>query len=125
MNSPQTSRDCLVSNGAQFDVLKNRIIYQTIPDIDSSVKDGIVCYVNITSEEGLEAIEYLSLDCTSGSGEWHSDSEIKIDKLGYAIRNGKKTKDFWDGIIRADKQSLRLKIRNICGDETVWRISIK
>ena len=51
------------------------------------------------SDDGLELIEYLSLDCTSAAGEWHSDSEIKIDKLGYVIRNGVKTKDFWDGTI--------------------------
>ena len=74
------------------------------------------------SEEGLELIEFLSLDCTAAEGEWHSDSEIKIDKLGYAIRNGNKTKEFWDGCIRADQQPLRLKIRNICGDETVWKV---
>ena len=74
------------------------------------------------SEEGLELIEFLSLDCTAAEGEWHSDSEIKIDKLGYAIRNGNKTKEFWDGSIRADQQPLRLKIRNICGDETVWKV---
>jgi hypothetical protein len=40
------------------------------------------------SDEGLELIEFLSLDCTAAAGEWHSDSEIKIDKLGYVIRNG-------------------------------------
>ena len=40
------------------------------------------------SEDGLELIEFLSLDCTAADGEWHSDSEIKIDKLGYVIRNG-------------------------------------
>ncbi len=74
------------------------------------------------SEDGLELIEYLSLDCTSAEGEWHSDSEIKIDKLGYVICNGTKTKDFWDGAIRSEKKPLRLKIRNICGDETVWGI---
>lgn len=74
------------------------------------------------SEEGLELIEYLSLDCTAADGVWHSDSEIKIDKLGYVVRNGEKTKDFWDGAIRSEKQPLRLKIRNICGDETVWEI---
>ncbi len=74
------------------------------------------------SEEGLELIEFLSLDCTCAEGEWHSDSEIKIDKLGYVIRNGEKTKDFWDGTIQSEKQPLRLKIRNICGDETVWII---
>lgn len=74
------------------------------------------------SEEGLELIEFLSVDCTAVEGEWHSDSEIKIDKLGYVIRNGNKTKEFWDGCIRADQQPLRLKIRNICGDETVWKV---
>lgn len=74
------------------------------------------------SENGLELIEYISLDCTAAEGPWHSDSEIKIDKLGYVIRNGAKTKEFWDGSIRSDRKPLRMKIRNICGDETVWKI---
>lgn len=74
------------------------------------------------SEDGLELIEFLSLDCTSAVGEWHSDSEIKIDKNGYVIVNGTKTKDFWDGHILSEKKPLRLKIRNICGDETVWKV---
>ena len=74
------------------------------------------------SEEGLELIEFLSLDCTAAEGEWHSDSEIKIDKNGYVIRNGEKTKEFWDGTICSEKMPLRLKIRNICGDETVWEV---
>lgn len=72
------------------------------------------------SEEGLELIEYLSLDCTTIEGEWHSDSEIKIDKNGYVIKDGAKTKEFWDSTIHCRKQPLRLKIRNICGDETIW-----
>ena len=75
------------------------------------------------SEDGLELIEYLSLDCTAAEGEWHSDSEIKIDKNGFVIRSGEKTRDFWDGTIRSEKQPLRLKIRNICGDETVWSVN--
>ena len=75
------------------------------------------------SEDGLELIEFLSLDCTAAEGEWHSDSEIKIDKLGYVIRNGQKTKTFWDGTIQSDKQPRRLKIRNICGDETITLIT--
>lgn len=75
------------------------------------------------SEDGLELIEYLSVDCTAADGEWHSDSEIKIDKLGYVVRNGEKTKEFWDGTVKSDKRPLRLKIRNICGDETTWHIS--
>ena len=74
------------------------------------------------SDTGLELIEYLSLDCTAAQGEWYSDSEIKIDKNGFVIRNGEKTKDFWDGTIRSEGKPLRLKIRNICGDETVWEV---
>ena len=58
----------------------------------------------VISEEGLELIEFLSVDCTAVEGEWHSDSEIKIDKLGYVVRNGEKTKEFWDGAIRSDKR---------------------
>lgn len=74
------------------------------------------------SEDGLELIEFLSIDCTSTEGKWNSDSEIKIDKNGFVIVNGNKTKDFWDGKIRCEQKPLRLKIRNICGDETVWDI---
>jgi len=76
----------------------------------------------LLSEEGLEAIEMLSLDCTSAdkSAPWHSDSEIKIDRLGYVIKNGKKTSAFWDGSITSDERPLRLKIRNICGDESIF-----
>ena len=74
------------------------------------------------SDDGLELIEYLSLDCSAAQGEWHSDSEIKIDKNGYVIRNGEKTKEFWDGTICSEKKPLRLKIRNICGDETEWEV---
>ncbi len=76
------------------------------------------------SEEGLETIEWLSLDCTTAekSAPWHSDAEIKIDRLGYVIENGKKTDHFWDGCIRSEAKPLRLKIRNICGDETIWAI---
>jgi len=74
------------------------------------------------SPEGLEAIEALSLDCTAKKGVWHSDSEIKIDKLGYIAINGVKKKEFWDGTIASERRPLRLKIRNICGDETIFPI---
>lgn len=74
------------------------------------------------SPEGLEAIEALSLDCTAKKGVWHSDSEIKIDKLGYIAINGVKKKEFWDGTIASERRPLRLKIRNICGDETIFVI---
>lgn len=76
------------------------------------------------SEEGLETIEFLSLDCTSAdaSSPWHSDSEILIDRLGYVRKNGIDTKNFWDGTITSDHKPLRLKIRNICGDETIYQL---
>ena len=76
----------------------------------------------LISEEGLETIEWLSVDSTTAdkNAPWHSDAEIKIDRLGYVIENGKKTTRFWDGTIRTDNRPLRLKIRNICGDETVF-----
>ena len=75
------------------------------------------------SEDGLETIDWLSLDCTAAEGEWHSDSEIKIDKNSYVVLNGTATKTFWDGRILCEKKPLRLKIRNICGDESEWRIA--
>ncbi|MBD5406103.1 MAG: site-specific DNA-methyltransferase [Treponema sp.] len=76
----------------------------------------------VISDESLELIELISVDCSEPDGEWHSDSEIKIDKNGFVILNGTKTKQFWDGKITCDKKPLRLKIRNICGDESVIKI---
>lgn len=76
------------------------------------------------SEEALETIEFLSLDCTSAdpSSPWRSDSEILIDRLGYVRKNGVDTKIFWDGTITSEEKPLRLKIRNICGDETIYEL---
>jgi adenine-specific DNA-methyltransferase len=74
--------------------------------------------INI-SEEGLELIELISLDCENSEGKWNSSTEIKIDKLGYVIKDGVKSKDFWDGKIISEKKPKRIKIRNISGDETI------
>lgn len=76
------------------------------------------------SPEGLEAIEMVSLDCTSSDGDklWHSDSEIKIERDSTVTINGYKTTKLWDGTIHADKKPLRIKIRNICGDETIYTV---
>lgn len=76
----------------------------------------------LISDEGLETIEWISLDCKTAEKNalWHSNSEIKIDKLGYVIKDGVKTTEYWDACIRCDYQPLRMKIRNICGDETVF-----
>ena len=74
------------------------------------------------SEEGLEMIEFLSLDTTeaSPSAPWHSNSEIFITPNGRVRRNGVDTDTLWDGTITSEERPLRLKIRNICGDETVY-----
>lgn len=71
------------------------------------------------SDDGLELIELVSLDCTAKKGQWHADSEIKIDKKGFVIRDGQKTKDFWDAKIQSKKKPLRMKVRNIAGDESI------
>ena len=78
----------------------------------------------IISDEGLETIEWISLDCTSAEKDapWQSDFEIKIDKSGYVIKNGVKTTEYWDACISSEHKPLRMKIRNICGDETVFVI---
>lgn len=74
--------------------------------------------INI-SNEGLELIELIALDCKNTEGQWHSTTEIKIDKLGYVIKDGVKTKEFWDGKIVSETKPKRIKIRNISGDETI------
>lgn len=76
------------------------------------------------SLEGLETIEMVSLDCTTTeeNAPWHSDSEIKIEKDSTVTINGRKTSDFWDGTIHADTKPFRMKIRNICGDETITNL---
>ena len=75
------------------------------------------------SDNGLELIEMISLDCTNSDGIWKSDYEIKIDKNGYLAINGKKSKDFWNGKISFEKKPLRMKVRNIAGDETILNVS--
>lgn len=75
------------------------------------------------SDNGLELIEMISLDCTSDKGTWHSDEEIKIDKLGYTIINGEKTKNFWNGTISFKIKPLRIKVRNIAGDESIFIVN--
>ena len=78
------------------------------------------------SDEGLECIEWLSLDCTNAAKEapWHSDTELKIEKTGMVTLNGKKTLNLWDATIKSDKKPLRLKVRSICGDETTFVLSL-
>ena len=99
----------------------NQKNWQQSLNLQSKGKDWAYTPI-LLSEEGLETIEWISLDCTASEKEsvWHSDSEIKIDKLGRIIKNGTKTADLWDACIWSENRPLRMKIRNICGDETVF-----
>lgn len=74
------------------------------------------------SEMGLELIEWVSLDAVSAEKDapWHSSCEVFIDKAGYSVVDGEPTGQFWDGTISCTSKPLRLKVRNICGDETVF-----
>ncbi|MCA1625459.1 MAG: site-specific DNA-methyltransferase [Acidobacteria bacterium] len=71
------------------------------------------------SDNGLELIEFVSLDCTNKEGVWKSEVELKIDKNSFVILNGKKTKEFWNGKIFTKKNPIRMKVRNIAGDESI------
>ncbi|MBQ8749271.1 MAG: hypothetical protein IJZ29_02225 [Clostridia bacterium] len=64
-------------------------------------------------------IEFVSIDCTNKEGTWNSDYEIKVEKNSFVTINGEKTKEFWNGKISFEKQPIRMKIRNICGDESI------
>ena len=78
------------------------------------------------SDEGLEMIEYVGVDYSNESADasWHSDMEIKIDKLGYVILNSVKQNYFWDGTIKCEHRPYRMKIRNICGDESIFIVKL-
>ncbi len=96
-----------------------QLVAQKRMRVTVEVKDYVPIRI---SEEGLDTIEWISLDCSLSDKDapWHSDSEIKIDKLGYVVRNGVKTTKYWDGCIRCEAKPKRMKIRNICGDETIF-----
>ena len=76
------------------------------------------------SDEGLETIEWISVDeeTSDVNAPWHSSHEILIDKLGYVTRDGIATNQFWKGFIDSDNKPMRMKIRNICGDETIYTL---
>ena len=90
-----------------------------------SLKNGRAFNPIEISEDGLELIELISLDCKNKDGEWFSSTELKIDKLGYVIVNGEKTKEFWDGRIMSKEEPKRIKVRNISGDELIVEIKNK
>lgn len=75
------------------------------------------------SEEGLETLEAVAADCTSATGPFHADRDLRVDKLGRVILDGVKTGEFWDGTLSLPRRPLRLRFRNICGDESVVAVS--
>ena len=115
----QVSINCFFS-----DRVNKKIEEFNLKGQQQTLKSGKAFKPITLSEEGLETIEFLSLDCSSAdtSSPWHSDAEVLIDRLGYVRKNGIDTKSFWDGTITSDNKPLRLKIRNICGDETIYEL---
>ncbi len=87
-----------------------------------ALKNNPITQIKI-SENSLELIEWLSLDCKNANGAWHSSNEIKIDKKGRIIIDGNQTKEFWNGKINSPEKPLRIKIRNIAGDETIKQLA--
>lgn len=77
------------------------------------------------SENGLEAIEWISVDCSTADPKapWNSTQEIRIEPDSYISINGIKSRSFWNGKITSDEKPLRVKIRNICGDESIFTLS--
>jgi len=71
------------------------------------------------SEDGLECIDWLSVDCTASEGAWHSAFEAKIDTKNRLWLNGIKQAQPWDGSLGCATRPLRLKVRNVAGDELV------
>ena len=100
---------------------RKKLTRLTAKEERAKIKRGREFTPIIISEEGLELVEFLSLDCSESCGRWRSAAEIRIDRQGYAVRDGKITGEFWDGKIYSEKL-LRLKIRSICGDETIWNL---
>lgn len=117
----------LHESGVLYEVEINRFysdrLKQKINDFNAKKALGGKGNLIEISKDGLELIEYMSLDCTNDEGVWKSDSEIKIDKNGYIAMDGIKTKKFWNGRISSSVKPKRLKVRNIAGDETIKIIS--
>lgn len=69
------------------------------------------------SQDGLECIEWLSVDCECADGPWHSSVEAKIDIKNRLILNGVRQTIAWDGTLLCAAAPLRLRVRNVAGDE--------
>ncbi|MBQ6472953.1 MAG: site-specific DNA-methyltransferase [Victivallales bacterium] len=71
------------------------------------------------SEEGLETLEAIAVDCTSSNGPFHADRDLRLDKGGHIVQDGVKTDTLWDGTLALPTKPMRIRFRNICGDESI------
>lgn len=69
------------------------------------------------SQDGLECIEWLSLDCVAADGPWHSSVEAKIDVKNRLTLNGVRQTTAWNGTLLCAAEPRRLRVRNVAGDE--------
>ncbi len=69
------------------------------------------------SADGLECIEWMSVDCTAMEGPWTSAAEAKIDIKNRLILNGVRQSTPWDGTLLCTNAPKRLRVRNVAGDE--------
>jgi adenine-specific DNA-methyltransferase len=69
------------------------------------------------SQDGLECLEWLSLDCEAAEGPWHSTVEVRIDMKNRLIQNGVRQSTPWDGTLLCAATPKRLRVRNVAGDE--------
>ncbi|MBR3223079.1 MAG: site-specific DNA-methyltransferase [Kiritimatiellae bacterium] len=101
----------------ESDYVRGKIVEFNEAGLLNAAKDKKFKEVKI-SDEGLEMLEAVFLDCGKKKGVFHADVSLKIDKFGYAILNGAKTGKLWDGTIPCPSKPLRIRTRNICGDES-------
>jgi len=69
------------------------------------------------SQDGLECLEWLSLDCEAADGPWHSTVEVRIDMKNRLSQNGVRQSTPWDGTLLCATAPKRLRVRNVAGDE--------
>lgn len=74
---------------------------------------------SISKEWETFVIYYLSCAFVNLDAHLYPDWGTKIDKDRTITINGCKTSDLWTGTIHADTTPLRMKICNVCGDETI------
>ena len=76
------------------------------------------------SADGLECIEWLSVDCTASEGPWTSAAEAKIDAKNRLTLNGVRQAAKWDGSLLCAVAPKRLRVRNVAGDEVTIALDL-